>query len=92
MRWRRPAVWRPLLLEGGGRLDGAFLKAGLIDEINLLVYPGIDGLAGVPSISQYVGQPDEQPAPGKSLLHMSTETLEGGMVWLRYLLEREPME
>ncbi len=55
------------------------------------MYPGIDGLAGVPSISQYVGQPDEQPAPGKSLLHMSTETLEGGMVWLRYLLEREPM-
>jgi riboflavin biosynthesis pyrimidine reductase len=39
---------RTTLLEGGGLTNGAFLKAGLIDEISLLVYPGIDGLAGVP--------------------------------------------
>ena len=39
-----------LLLEGGGRINGAFLNAGLIDEVSVLVYPGIDGLAGVSSI------------------------------------------
>jgi riboflavin biosynthesis pyrimidine reductase len=78
-----------LRLEGGGRINGAFLKAGLIDEISLLVYPGIDGLAGVPSIFEFIGGEDEQPASGQSLRHISTETLEGGMVWLRYQVERK---
>jgi riboflavin biosynthesis pyrimidine reductase len=39
-----------LLLEGGGRINGSFLKAGLIDEISLLAFPGIDGLSGMPTI------------------------------------------
>lgn len=68
---------KTLLLEGGGRINGAFLKAGLIDEISLLVYPGIDGLAGVPTIFEYTGSVDEQPAAGQSLRHLSTETLKG---------------
>lgn len=80
---------RTLVLQGGGVINGAFLKAGLIDEISLLVYPAIDGLAGVPSIFEYVGSPDEQPAAGQSLRHIGTETLEGGMVWLRYQVEKE---
>jgi 5-amino-6-(5-phosphoribosylamino)uracil reductase len=45
-----------LLLEGGGTINSAFLKAGLIDEISVLIYPGIDGLAGVPSIFEYSGE------------------------------------
>ena len=80
---------RTLLLEGGARINGSFLKAGLIDEISLLIYPGIDGLAGVPTIFEYAGGEDEQPAAGQSLRHIRTETLEGGMVWLRYGVERE---
>jgi riboflavin biosynthesis pyrimidine reductase len=78
---------KTLLLEGGGILNGAFLKARLIDEISILMYPGIDGLAGVPSIFEYSGLPDEQPASGQSLRHLATETLEGGMVWLQYRIE-----
>jgi riboflavin biosynthesis pyrimidine reductase len=81
---------RTLLLEGGGKINGAFLKAGLLDEISLLVYPAIDGLAGVPSIYEYVGGADERPAAGRSLRHFATETLEGGMVWLRYRVEAAP--
>ncbi len=77
-----------LLLEGGGTINGAFLKAGLIDEISLLIYPGIDGLAGTPSIFDYLGKPDERPAKGLSLRHTMTETLKAGMVWLRYRVER----
>ena len=34
---------RRLLLEGGGHINGAFLEAGLVDEISLLIAPGIDG-------------------------------------------------
>jgi len=78
-----------MLLEGGGIINGAFLKERLIDEISLLVYPGIDGLAGVPSIFEYQGRADDKPAAGQSLLHIAAETLEGGMVWLRYAVERE---
>ncbi len=32
-----------LLLEGGGGANGAFLRAGLIDEISLVVCPAVDG-------------------------------------------------
>jgi riboflavin biosynthesis pyrimidine reductase len=76
-----------ILLEGGGRTNGAFLKAGLIDEISLLVYPGIDGLAGVPSVFEFIGNADERPAGGRSLRHIGTETLEGGLAWLRHGVE-----
>nr|WP_256369874.1 dihydrofolate reductase family protein [Microvirga sp. KLBC 81] len=81
---------KTLLLEGGGTINGAFLKAGLIDEISVLMYPGIDGLAGVPSIFEYSGEVREKPAAGQSLRHLTTETLEGGMVWLHYRVEARP--
>lgn len=76
-----------ILLEGGGIINGAFLKAGLIDDISLLVYPGLDGLAGMPSIFEYMGNATNQPAAGRALRYIATETLEGGMVWLRYKVE-----
>ena len=79
---------RSILLEGGGLINGAFLKAGLIDEISLLIYPGVDGLAGISSIFEYVGKTAERPGAGQSLRHVSTETLEAGMVWLRYSVEQ----
>jgi riboflavin biosynthesis pyrimidine reductase len=80
---------KTLLLEGGGRINGSFLKAGLIDEISLLVYPGIDGLAGVSTIFEYIGSEDEQPAAGQSLRLIGAETLEGGIVWLRNQVEKQ---
>jgi riboflavin biosynthesis pyrimidine reductase len=81
-----------LLLEGGGRINGAFLNAGLIDEVSVLVYPGIDGLAGVSSIFEYPGASGHRPAAGQSLRHFDTEVLDGGTVWLRYQLEPAPLE
>ena len=79
------------MLEGGGRINGAFLKAGLIDEISVLIAPGIDGLAGVSSIFDYAGDKDDKPAAGRSLRHVATETLDGGTVWLRYQVEKAPV-
>lgn len=76
-----------LLLEGGGLTNGHFLKAGLIDELSLLVYPGIDGLAGISSIFEYMGGVDERPAAGLALRLLSSEVLDGGIVWLRYQFE-----
>lgn len=53
------------------------------------MYPGIDGLASVPSIFEYAGEDGEKPG-GQSLRHLATETLEGGMVWFHYRVERHP--
>jgi len=41
---------RTLLLEGGGHINGAFLEAGLVDEVSLLMVPGIDGRREVPAV------------------------------------------
>jgi riboflavin biosynthesis pyrimidine reductase len=81
---------KTLLLEGGARTNGMFLKQRLIDEISVLVHPAVDGLAAVPSIFEYPGKADERPGAGQSLRHLATETLEGGMVWLRYAVEVSP--
>ncbi|MFL9826258.1 dihydrofolate reductase family protein [Rhodoplanes sp. SY1] len=78
---------KTILLEGGGITNGAFLRQGLIDEISLLVYPGIDGLAGIPSIFEHVCGDVDRPGAGRSLRFAAAEILEGGMVWLRYGIE-----
>jgi 5-amino-6-(5-phosphoribosylamino)uracil reductase len=77
-----------LVLQGGGRTNGTFLKAGLIDEFSILIFPGVDGLAGVPSIVEADGQPGERPAAGQALRLLGSEVLDEGMVWLRYAVER----
>jgi riboflavin biosynthesis pyrimidine reductase len=41
---------KTLLLEGGGAMNGAFLQAGLVDDISLLLCPAIDGSTGAPAI------------------------------------------
>ena len=39
-----------LLLEGGGGANGAFLRAGLVDELNLILCPAEDGVHRASSI------------------------------------------
>lgn len=73
-----------LLLDGGGVLNGMFLKAGLIDEMSLLIYPGIDGLSGMPSIFEYKGTGGEFPAQGQALELLSVKQLRHGIVWMLY--------
>lgn len=76
--------FKKLRLEGGGNINGTFLKAGLLDGLSLLIYPGIDGLSGMSSIFEYHGKPGELPAAGQALELLSVEKLEEGMVWLNY--------
>ena len=78
-----------VLVEGGGTINGAFLKAGVIDELSLMLYPGIDGLAGIPSIFECQGAPGEKPAEGQSMELVAVETLPDGIVWLRYRFHRQ---
>lgn len=79
---------RKLLVEGGGKINGAFLKHNLIDEFSTLIYPAVDGVRGTQSIVDYDGPEGDKPGAGQTLRLTHCETLEGGMVWLRHKVER----
>ena len=71
-----------LLLEGGGTVNGSFLAAGLVDEVNVLVGPAFDGDgdARQESIVHHAGG-----LAGKCELSFRSATpLENGVVHLRY--------
>ncbi len=73
---------RKLMLQGGGKFNGAMLKAGLIDEISHLTVPVADGGVGVQSMFDIPGE-----APSKSaatLRLMSHKLMPGGVIWARY--------
>jgi riboflavin biosynthesis pyrimidine reductase len=75
-----------LLLEGGGGANGAFLRAGLVDEISLVVCPAVDGAKGAPSVFDS-GEPLTGPtSPVEAMTLESSTVLDGGAVWLRYRL------
>ena len=76
---------RTLLLEGGGHINGAFLRAGLIDEVSVLLVPGIDGRPSVASVFDGV---DAAESSAVALKLRSVEQRDGGMLWLRYEVPR----
>jgi riboflavin biosynthesis pyrimidine reductase len=61
-----------LLLEGGGGANGAFLRAGLVDELHLILCPAVDGAKGAPSIFDSADEEADCRAPVVSM------TLENG--------------
>ena len=75
-----------LLLEGGGGSNGAFLRAGLVDEISLAILPAVDGARGAPSVFDSSDKDAGVPAPIESMTLQSSQVLDGGAVWLRYQL------
>jgi riboflavin biosynthesis pyrimidine reductase len=75
-----------LLLEGGGAANGAFLRAGLVDEVSLVLCPAVDGATGAPSVFDSSESQAGQPAPIKTIVLESSQVLDGGAMWLRYRL------
>jgi riboflavin biosynthesis pyrimidine reductase len=73
-----------LLLEGGGKINGSFLAADLIDELSVLIGPVADGSVGTPTLFDVEGR----PAPPRNLKLLSMEKRAGGIVWLRYKVVR----
>lgn len=78
-----------LLIEGGGINNGAFLRAGLIDEISLAICPAVDGAKGAPSVFDSTAEDSGLRAPIAEMSLESCETLEGGAVWLRYRIRND---
>ncbi|WP_439614037.1 dihydrofolate reductase family protein [Reyranella sp.] len=74
-----------IMLEGGGGANGALLRAGLIDELSLVICPVIDGSTGGPIVFNS-GDADLGPAPVESMTLVSHDVLDGGAMWLRYRL------
>ncbi len=75
-----------LLLEGGGGVNGSFFRAGLIDEVSLVLCPAIDGNRGSPIVFDG-GDADGPRSPVRAMKLESTEPLDGGALWLRYKLD-----
>ena len=73
-----------LEVNGGGVTNGAFLRAGLIDEISLAIFPAVDGAKGVPCVFDSGEDEAGRAARLRSMTLASSEVLECGAVWLRY--------
>jgi 2,5-diamino-6-(ribosylamino)-4(3H)-pyrimidinone 5'-phosphate reductase len=74
---------KTLILEGGGKINGTMLRAGLIDELSLLVAPIADGASRTPALFD---TPDSVASDGASVrwkLH-TMERRADDIVWLRY--------
>lgn len=76
---------RTLLLEGGGNINGGFIDADLVDEVSLLLAPGIDGRHGIPAVFDGIKRSDRKAVPLKL---NSVEQLEHGALWIRYEVVR----
>ena len=76
---------RTLLLEGGGHINGAFAEAGLVDEVSLLIVPGIDGRHDIPAVFDGVSPSRKAAVPLKL---KSVERREKDALWIRYEVVR----
>ncbi len=74
---------KTLLLEGGGKINSAMLRAGLIDELSLLVAPIADGTNGTPTLFDTLSTVTA-PHAAVRLTLQTVEQRTDGIVWLRY--------
>lgn len=71
---------KTLMLEGGGRSNGGMLRAGLVDEVSVLLAPVVDGRAGTPALFDV-----EAGATALGRLALQhVERRSGDVLWLRY--------
>ncbi|HEY3508579.1 dihydrofolate reductase family protein [Kribbella sp. NPDC051137] len=71
-----------ILSTAGGGLNGALLRAGLIDEVYVTVLPALIGGLGTPSVMDGTPLAAGEPATRLELLSVHTDT--GGTVRLHY--------
>jgi riboflavin biosynthesis pyrimidine reductase len=72
---------KKLIVEGGSHVSGAFVQAGLVDEVSVLILPLVDGRDEHPSSFEVAMQQWKAPS---YLKLASVERTEHDAVWLRY--------
>jgi riboflavin biosynthesis pyrimidine reductase len=74
--------------EAGGGLNGALLRAGLVDELHLMLLPSLVGGLGTPTIFDGVPlQPGQLPTP---LRLLDARVTADGIVSLHYEIDHQP--
>jgi 2,5-diamino-6-(ribosylamino)-4(3H)-pyrimidinone 5'-phosphate reductase len=75
-------------VDSGGRLNAALLRAGLVDEISVLVHPLVVGSGSrLPLVASISAAPS---APAK-LENTLVQTERGGVLWMRYRVVRDEL-
>ncbi|QIB34718.1 dihydrofolate reductase family protein [Ancylobacter pratisalsi] len=75
---------RRLAVEGGARANGAFFAAGLVDEFSVLIAPALDAR---PESEAIIDAGPDGLAGKVTLSFLAAETLEHGVVHLRYAVK-----
>ena len=75
---------RTLMLEGGGSINGSMIRAGLVDEVSVLVTPVVDGRVGTPALFDVEG---DSARPQRLALE-AIERRADDVLWLRYRIVR----
>lgn len=76
---------RTVVSTAGGRLNGALLRAGLVDEVDVEYFPAVIGGRGTPSLFDAPPlKPDENPV---ALRLLEVTTTDDGHVRARYAVE-----
>ena len=70
-----------LAIVGGGHINGAFLEAGLLDEVSVVGGAGIDGRAGMTAVFDGIA---DKAYPTTILRLEQVERIGENSVWLRY--------
>jgi riboflavin biosynthesis pyrimidine reductase len=71
-----------IISTAGGKLTGALLRAGLVDEVNVEFFPALIGGFDTPSLFDSPAlRPDQTPT---RLELISAQVQTTGHVWLRY--------
>ena len=74
------------MLGGGGILNWSFIRAGMCDEISVVIAASADGSAQTPALFSARGGFAAERAVRFRL--ESAEVRDGGSVWLRYLVKQ----
>lgn len=78
---------RTVRIDGGGHVNGSFLKAGLIDEFSLVLAPVADGTIGSPTVFEAEEGYGNRKATQFKI--KSVEQVYEDFLWIRYLVIKE---
>lgn len=74
-------------IDGGGHVNGSFLKAGLIDEFSLVLAPVADGTIGSPTVFEVEEGYGNRKATQFKI--KSVEQIYNDFLWIRYLVIKD---